>query len=352
MQICHFKAFPDAYRQSMTLYGQSLKSALGPLLAKGESVQDYLPGFICLRPALSRYVSQYLGYQAAAFFSQGDVNHILDHSYAHLLYSINPKKTVVTFHDAIWLENKNRSWIQSYNLKALQRAARIICVSESSKKNLLRFLDYPERKIKVITNGLHEIFESPAAPASLPDLKEGPYLLHVGHTQVYKNIPALFHVLAILKKMGKSTKLLKVGTPFTKEQLISAEDLNVKSDIVHLGQIEQSQMPAVYKKAQVLLMPSLDEGFGFPALEAMAMGVPVVVSNRGSFPELVGNAGILTEPYDYAGMAKAICEIFDNQVHRARLVEEGKKRAVFYTWKESARKVLELYRSVYQESKR
>ena len=360
MKIKIFKAFVDSYRESMTLYADSLLKALQKTMNGSGRAEAFFPSIAFSKPRLLRYLSQYGIYQIAAPFAQGDVNHIIDHSYAHLLYTLDPRRTVVTFHDAIWLKvrhgaceaepSRGLRWIRAYNLKALGRAARIICDSEASRKALLRYLEYPVKKTEVIAPGLQEAFLN--APGiretSHPEFGNGPFLLHVGHTQSYKNIPALFHVLAVLKKMGRQINLLKVGTPFSPEQEQEAKRLGVWEHVLHLGKIEEKKLPGIYRSADVLLMPSFDEGFGFPALEAMASGLPVVASNRGSLPELLQDCGILTEPDDYEGMAKAVCAILDQPNLRASLIERGKKRAALFTWNKTAEKILEVYRKVNQ----
>ena len=362
MRITLFEAFSDPYRESMLLYGRSLHSALEKHLGPEETLRSYSPKFARLKPHLLRYLSQYAGYPAAAFFNQGDVNHILDHSYAHLLYTMPGGKTVVTFHDAIWLKsrhgnfssekNKKMHWIRAFNLKALGGAARIICDSEASRKALLHYLDYPSSKIEVIPPGLHESFlEQGNRPVlEIPGLGEGPFILHVGHTQDYKNIPALFHVLEILKKRGSSVKLLKVGTPFSPDQEKLARDLGVWSRVIHLGKVEQETLPAVYKSAAVLLQPSFDEGFGFPVLEAMASGLPVIASHRGSLPELIGEAGILTAPEDYQATAESVCALIEKPEFRQKFAVSGKKRAENYTWDKAAEKMIGVYRIIFSES--
>ncbi len=345
MKITLFNCFADPYRESMLIYARELKAALEKILKSGETLESFSPDFAILNPAPLRYLSQYVVYPAAAFFRQGNINHITDHSYAHLVHALDASKTVVTFHDAIWLRSR-KSGAQAHNLSGLKKAAHIICDSEASRKALLEVLQYPEEKTTVVPLGLHECFKNQRQVSALPDLPEGPYILHVGHTQAYKNITALFEVLAILQSWGKKIKLLKIGTPFTPEQEKAARDKGVWPLIVHRGKVGQSQLPSVYRSAQVLLQPSVDEGFGFTVLEAMSMGLPVVASNRGSLPELMGAAGIRVEPEDHLAMAKSICGILENTELRAGMVREGQKRAANYTWENTAASVLEIYRSI------
>ncbi len=347
MRITLYEAFADPYRESMLVYGRFLASALEKEKNNGDFVRSYLPSWAALNPAPARYACQYLGYPAAAFFNQGDVNHILDHSYAHLTHALKAERTVVTFHDAIWLKFRPRLGLaQLHNLSGLKKAGRIVCDSSASRKALLEYLNYPAEKVEVVPLGLGDDFQTAQNVPRFPGLLEGIYLLHAGHTQSYKNIPALFQVLSILKSWGKPVKLLKVGTEFSPEQIASARQLGVWDEVVHLGKVSRAQLPSVYKSARVLLHPSLDEGFGITLLEAMAMGLPIVCSNRGSLPEIAGDAAILTEPDDYLAMAKAVCGILENDGLRVNLVHEGRKQVSKFTWQNTARKMLEIYRQV------
>lgn len=364
MKITLLKGFDDSYRQSMTLYEECLMSALRPGLQPEDTLTSVSPFPALLSPRVVRYFSQYALYPLETFWRQGDVNHITDHSYAHLLYSLEPSKTMVTFHDAIWLKTRRAHfdsqsgekmrWIRAFNLKALEKAARIICDSEASRKALLHYLDYPLTKIEVIAPGLPESFlkriDGPAL--QVPGLGDGPFILHVGHTQAYKNIPALFHALAELKKLGSRVRLVKVGTPFSAEQEKTAQDLGVWDRVTHLGKVAPETLPSIYKAADMLLQPSFDEGFGFPVLEAMACGLPVIASNRGSLPELVKDAGVLVEAEDFYGMAKAAEKILNEPEFRAQLAQKGKTRAALYSWKKAAGQILEVYRCVYNETRK
>jgi glycosyltransferase involved in cell wall biosynthesis len=358
VKIRLFECFADPYRESMLVYGRALRTALKREAGSAGEILNYEP-FAFLNPRAMRYVSQYLLYPAAALFHQGTVNHILDHSYAHLVHTLDASKTVVTFHDAIWLKVRKGNFedakksslrgVQAFNLAGLKKAARIVCDSSASRSALLEYLDYPAAKIEVVPLGLHEDFQSAKNIQKYPGLPEAQYILHVGHTQSYKNIPALFQVLAILKGWGKPVKLLKIGTDFSAEQSRLAQELQVSDLIVHLGKVKQELLPSVYRSAQVLLQPSLDEGFGFPVLEAMSLGTPVICSNRGSLPELAGDAAVLTNPDDYLAMAKSICGILENRELRADLIQRGLKRASLYTWQNTARRMMEIYRQVAEE---
>jgi glycosyltransferase involved in cell wall biosynthesis len=362
MKVTLYKAFPDPYRQSMRVYADRLLEALRTMFAPMETAIPYLPRTVRLAPRPARYWAQYVGYQLSSRFAQGDVNHVIDHAYGHLLHSLDPSRTVVTFHDAIGWKPRNeqpsdfdgshgQSLIQRFNLAGLRKAAAVICVSEASRKDFVAYTSYPLERIQVIPEGVDTCFFESAYEDDKRrlGLAQGRYLLHVGHTRFYKNIPALFQVLAILtKSLGLDVKLLKVGEAFAPEQEKIADRLGVRDHVVHLGFVEARLLPVVYRCADVLLFPSWDEGFGLPVLEAMASGVPVVASNRGSLPEVVGDAGILAEPDDYGTMAKSIAAILERPSLRSELREAGLRRARRFTWEETARRTLGVYKKLYQ----
>lgn len=364
MKVTLFKAFPDPYRQSMAVYADRLLRALGQVLESADEATTYLPPRVSVSPRLARYWSQYVGYQLSAPFAQGDVNHVIDHAYGHLLHTLNPVRTVVTFHDAIWLRNRSfdssrdvsdLSLMQRYNLSGLRKAAAVICDSEASRRDFLDYAGYPSEQIRVIPPGVDESFfkHLDGDPKQRLDLAPGRYLLHVGHTRFYKNIPALFHVLAILtKSQGHDVKLLKVGEAFTPEQEKLAKGVGVKDRIVHLGMVPDDRLPDLYRCADLLLFPSWYEGFGLPVIEAMASGIPVVASNRGSLPEVVGGAGVLVDPEDHETMAKNVATILADSGFRAKLRGAGLERARLFTWQKTADRTLEVYRKVYQVSRR
>lgn len=347
----------------MTQYASCLERALHAILTEGESVQSFFPAFAVKKPRLARHLSQYAVYQACAPFVQSDISHVIDHSYSHLLHTMDASRTVVTLHDMIWAKVRGGEYqespkrlgaVQRYNLSGLAKAAKIICDSEASRKALLRFLPQAEARTCVIPPGLNDTFTQPAKASlgeklfSIPK----PFLFHPGHTQSYKNIPALFYALAEIYKSGQDIRLVKTGTPFTQEQEELAERLGVKSLIHHLGKVPSECLPEIYRAADVLLLPSHDEGFGFPALEAMKCGLPVVASNRGSLPELVREAGILTEPDDYTAMAKSVVTLLSTPSIRAEFAARGKKRAELYTWQNTAREILKVYRDLFAGRKK
>ena len=357
MKITLLKAFPDPYRKSMDLYAEQLEKTMRPFLRRADELEAYFPAGMGLSPQAVRYFSQYFLYALQVSRKKSDVYHIVDHSYSHLVHHLPRKPVVVTFHDAIWLKTnhgvyhsefpKSQPWIKQFNLSGLKKAAAILCDSEASRKALLETIDYPQEKAHVVPLGVDAKSFAPQPHfRDIHHLGHGPLLLHVGHTGSYKNIPALFEILALLTQRGSHAKLVKVGTPFTAEQKNLIQKLGLASSIIHLGPLETQALGAAYYAADVLLLPSFDEGFGFPALEAMACGLPVICSNRGSLPEITGNAAVLLDPTDYSGFADSIQHILTDEVYRKQKQDAGHRQACLFEWENTAKETLNVYRKI------
>ncbi|MBI4242393.1 MAG: glycosyltransferase family 4 protein [Candidatus Rokubacteria bacterium] len=294
-----------------------------------------------------------------------EVNHIVDHGYGHLAYSLDPRRTAVTFHDAMLLKLKARELpINSYpwftmlghrlSLGAIARVSRVITPSESARRDLLRLTRCRPERVRVVPLGVSGHFRPPAAPC--PDRAPGAAgrparILHVGHCGPYKNIETILRTIpAIARRLGERVLFTKVGDPFTRPQRALIARLGIDGQVEHLGKVPLERLPQVYAGADLLLMPSFDEGFGLPALEAMACGTPVVVSDRGSLPEVVGDAGLLIPPDDIEALAGAVERVLTDRALTADLRGRGLERARAFTWERTARATLEVYREIHAEA--
>ncbi len=351
MNVVLFEAFPDPYRQSMARYSSCLKAALTPLLKPGESVSSYFPP-ARVAPKAARYWSHYVIYPWRARRQAGEVNHIIDHAYGYLAGAIDPRRMVVTVHDMIALKTRH-GFIRRHNLSGICRAAQVICVSEATRREFLRLSGYPPEQAHVIHEGVGEEFfvEPEGDPFKQLGLPRARYLLHIGHVFPYKNIPGLLRIFSqLVDDKGADLFLLRVGGPFTREQRRLAQQLGIENRIRHLGYAQSQQLPLLYRCAELLLFPSLDEGFGFPVLEAMASGLPVVASQRGALPEVAGQAALLADPSHPTALADRVRELLKDSTLRAQLKEAGQERARQFTWDSTARKTLGIYRRIREEN--
>jgi glycosyltransferase involved in cell wall biosynthesis len=176
-------------------------------------------------------------------------------------------------------------------------------------------------------------------------------ILHVGHCGAYKNVEALLCALPRVEKLlATPVRLTKVGGDFTESQKQLIVGLDLAGRIDHLHDVGDLNLPAVYASADALLMPSLDEGFGLPAIEAMAMGTPVIAADRGALPDVVGDVGVLVDPSDEGMLARVVAQTLSNAPLLMEMSRRGRERALSFTWAHTARATLDVYREIQAEA--
>ncbi|MBL7078346.1 glycosyltransferase family 4 protein [Candidatus Shapirobacteria bacterium] len=280
------------------------------------------------------------------------------------------KPWVVTVHDLIPIRFKKHyppgikgSFNWQIQKRALLKAKAIITDSKASKKDIIKFTNYPESKIKVIYLAAGEEFKKLEIGAwklelerkyNLPDT----FALYVGDVNWSKNLPGLVKAcrraetpLVIAGKQAVSRDYDK--THIENRDLVWLQKqlkkfpyiLNSKFYILALGYVSDQDLVRLYNLAKVYVQPSFGEGFGLPVLEAMACGCPVVSSNWGSLPEIVGKAGILVEPAPDS-LAGAIKKVIRDGKLRNRLIEAGLKQAKQFSREKTAKETLSAYQRV------
>jgi len=307
-----------------------------------------------------KFFWRFKAYPFFAQFFQGDINHIVDHSYARAIKHLEPKKTVVTCHDLIPLDYEEdiaAKDIFKETLSYLNEAARIIAVSKATKKDLVEKLKIDPKKIVVIYEGVGEQFSVPAGIQpqdskqhrnrfNLPGEKQ--IILHVGNSLKYKNIEGLLEAFAAVKKIKKDIILVKVGN-FTKEQINFAlrRHLKIDKDIFERPGLSEDDLIAMYNLASVTCIPSYKEGFGFPVLESMACGTPVVCSNTSSLLEVGGKAAVYCNPKDPADIAKKLLKVLHfHKSSRESVVKKGLAQTAKLSWEKCAQETLKVYESL------
>ena len=267
---------------------------------------------------------------------------------AHVIPLIHPR-SVVTVHDLgyIYYPQTHRPFDRLY-LDLSTRfnasvASHIIADSEATKSDLVREYRVAEERITVVYPGcsLEPVidetgWERVKERYHLPDR----YILHLGTLHPRKNILRLLEAFQPLARDFPDLHLVLAGKKgwLYEEIRYKAEELGGK---VHLpGYIASEDLPLLIRKARLFILPSLYEGFGFPILEAMAAGTPVVCSNASALPEVAGDAALLFDPHDVEAMRETARKVLEDEALRAELVERGLERAKVFSWERCAREIL------------
>ncbi|MFH1182151.1 MAG: glycosyltransferase family 1 protein [Candidatus Woesearchaeota archaeon] len=242
--------------------------------------------------------------------------------------------------------------------KAVGNSDHIITCSENSKKDIMRRFGIKPEKITVTYLAPNERFRIISRKIAKENvarrfgIKE-PYILYVGALEAKKNIPTLLRAYSILKQKGIRHKLVLAGKRGYGYEAIPAviKKLSLGKDVVELGQVKNAyfsdDLVMLYNAADAFVFPSVYEGFGMPAAEAMRCGCPVVASNGGSLAEVVADAGKIVDVYDAEGYSSAIMEILENSRTAKELARKGLKNSERFSWKESAKKTIEVYENIF-----
>jgi len=226
----------------------------------------------------------------------------------------------------------------------------IITGSEATKKEMAKYLPDSVRKIRVIPYGLEESFNPVKDKIVLSSIKEKynlttPFVLHVGTIEARKNIIRIVRVFAKGRRNHQwKHSLVLVGMPgygFDKIEKSIVEE-GVKDSVIITGHVDNNDLPGIYSLADALIYPSLYEGFGFPPLEAMKCGCPVVSSYSTSLPEVIGDAGVFVDPYSEDKIFGALQRVITDKKLHEKLVYLGKERIRRFTWKKTVEGILQL----------
>jgi glycosyltransferase involved in cell wall biosynthesis len=266
---------------------------------------------------------------------------------AHFQHSLPlacPCPAVVTVHDLSFerdptvMSLRDRTIFRAVVPRSARRAARVLAVSEKTKRDLIELYGLPEEKIAVTPNGVDPVF-SPNGPS--PDGE--PYALFVGALQPRKDPQAAIDALALLGDGDLRLILVGPDKGGRTEAERATERNGLRGRVEFRGHVPQYELAALYRGAACLVFPSRYEGFGLPLLEAMASGTPVVATTAGALPEVAGDAAILVEERNPVALAGGIERALAD---RERLVAAGLERAKRFTWAETARRTLEVYQEL------
>mgnify|MGYP002136557722 CR=1 FL=1 len=304
--------------------------------------------------------------------------HDVFHGPAHLLLA-SRAPAVVTVHDLAYLHDQGAA-VPAHTLAAderaalalrqrffaelarqteqtLRRAAHVITVSEHTRSVLRRHFHLPPQRVTAVPLGLRAEAVAPPSVAAFAHWQQRlglqpPYLLYLGNLDPNKNLATLLHGFAAYRRQGGRCPLLLAGRSVFYERVLQAlaQQLGVADAVHFLGRVDDAALPVLYRGAQTVLMPSRLEGFGLPAIEAMACGTPVVVAAAGALPEVAGEAALQVPPDSADGFAEALLRIEGDEALAQRLRRAGPRQAARFSWRHTAEATAAVYRRVALEA--
>lgn len=352
-------------------YTYSLINALAPLAADDTLVVLYNPALPNSRydlAALARYPNVELVRLDVPTFSLAEQLHLpflishLSCDVFHSPYYVKPYRlavlSILTLYDVIptrypaYYPRRTRLLIRWLQRLALRTAAHGIAISETTKSDFIHYYGLAPQHITAIPLAADDHFR-PAEPAAIAAVRgrynlPPHYILYLGSNKPHKNLEALIDAFSRIPHRASRFTLVIAGAwdPRYPEPRQRAEILGLESVVRFLGPVSESDLPALYSGATAFVFPSLYEGFGLPVLEAMACGAPVACSNTSSLPEIVGDAALTFDPTNVEAMAAALDRLLSDSELRAELRQRGLERAQRFSWAETARRTLGVYRSV------
>ena len=277
-----------------------------------------------------------------------------------------PCPVVVSIHDLSFehlpqtFKRRSRTQLRLTVRHTARRAARILSLSEHTRSDIMETYGIESDRIKAIPIAAPDHFCRVVDKRELQRVRhtygiDRDYILSVGSIQPRRNLARLVKAYASLRgecSADKLPKLVLVGKCawLYDETLRTLDELGVKDSVILTGYVPEADLPALYSSALCFVYPSYFEGFGLPPLEAMKCGAPVIVGNRTSLPEVVGDAGLTVDPFDVDAIAGAIRKLMNDSTLRATLSLMGQERASAFTWRETARQTLRIYQEVARSS--
>ena len=300
-----------------------------------------------IMPGLARYaINELLSTVIAPLRGRVDIYHP---TLYRALPWVRRRRIVVTHHDCIHERFpqlfSNAASIVESKRKLFAQADAIICVSGSSQRDLLHFYDVAEMKTHVVHHGFSPLQNPPGDGQGTVE-HMAPYLLYVGSRASYKNFGLLLEAFARSGLAGHYRLLAVGGGGFTAEEQQRIASLRLAGSITVIPKADDAILARAYRDAALFIYPSLYEGFGFPPLEAMSMGCPVLVNRTSSLPEVCGDAAFYFDASDPDELAHSLTSTLEDEHVLAAQRELGEQRVRLYDWRQSAHSTLDVYRAV------
>jgi len=268
-----------------------------------------------------------------------------------------PCPTVVTVHDLAFLrfdlhKPAKRRYLAALTRLSVGRARHVITVSEFTRLEVLELLKIGPQKVTAIPNGRDERFQ-PADATTIERFRQSNelpprFVLFVGTLEPRKNVTTLIEAYARARAHLDMPLVIAGGKGWRYDDIFArVQALGLDQHVRFTGFVARDELPLYYAAATVLVYPSLYEGFGFPPLEALAMGTPVITSNAASLPEVVGDAALLVPPKDVDALAEALVRIINDQELRLHLRARGLQQAKRFSWARAADQTLDVLHRIY-----
>jgi glycosyltransferase involved in cell wall biosynthesis len=361
MTIQFLRGFKEIESTSTKVLADGLVNALNSIPDKEIICKEYSPNF-----DLPKWLQNKMGNRFVRFIlypllppkGKSIIVHLLDHGYSHLLY-LRPKNTIiVTVTDImpiLWWKglfpNQSRKKFPvtvMYSLNALKRAKHIISISSQTKKDLINYLGFDANKITAIHLGVDKIFRQYDKKVKKemrnelfgPDLKK---LILITGSGFYKNHETSLKVISLLIDNGNENIYLVKSGGKSKSWINLLKKYNLDHRVIYIDFLPREKMTDLYNSVDILMFPSLYEGFGWPPLEAMACGTPVITSNSGSLPEIMGSLVLNCDPEDTKCLSQILQKILNDVYYREDVIKQGLIQANKFNWENTANKMTEVY---------
>lgn len=334
-----------------TDWGQEIRTAAAP---GARGLNNAIKRFVPHPHLVTRFLKQ-------ARFSTGARKHAIDlyHEPAFLAYRFRGP-TIVTVHDLSWIRHpethpsERLREMNRFMPGVIDRAAHILVDSEFVRQEVMDYYGVPGNRVTTVLLGVGQEFQPRNEAECLPvlarfGLQYRRYQLAVGTLEPRKNLSTVIDAFSMLPDAVRKQFPLVIaglkgwGMESLPERLAG---MMSRGEVRMLGYVAQDELPAIYAGAQLLVYPSLYEGFGLPPLEAMACGVPVIASGRASLPEVVGDAGLVVEPLDTGSIARNMRAVIEDAALHASLSRAGRERAQMFTWRRFAHETIAVYKKV------
>lgn len=268
---------------------------------------------------------------------------------AHYLPRFCPTPTIVTIHDLSYIFypqdflKKDFYKLKNWSSYSIKKANKIIAVSKTTKKDILKQYNIPDDKVIVIYNGYEKKSLEKSKIFKLK-IKNKPYILYVGTLQPRKNIDVLLTAFAKFKQFYPEFQLIIAGKKgwMYKSIFKKTSDLGLENEVFFTDFITDNQLIFLYKNAFCLVLPSFYEGFGIPVLEAMNFSCPVISSFASSLPEIGGDAALYFDPKNSYDLVEKLKMLKENKKLYQELIKKGKKRIKEFSWEKCAEETLEI----------